>query len=55
MPELNACYLSAISPHRCSTCGSYPVLVHVPTLYTGFYYCPKCCPTCKPKSEAARE
>jgi hypothetical protein len=48
MPEPAACYQSAISPHRCTTCGFYSVLVHIPTAHIG-YYCPKCCPACREK------
>ena len=50
MPEPTECQQSATSPHRCSTCGCYPVLVHIPTGYTG-WYCPKCCPVCKPAAK----
>jgi hypothetical protein len=54
MPEPVACYQFSISLHRCSKCGRYPVLVHIPTWQVG-YYCPKCCPACGPKSEPSRE
>jgi hypothetical protein len=45
MAEPAACYQSAISPHRCSKCSCYPLLVHIPTQHTG-YYCSMCCPAC---------
>jgi hypothetical protein len=55
MPEPAACcYRSAISPHRCSKCGCYPVLVHIAAAYTGFY-CPRCCPACHERPAAKED
>jgi hypothetical protein len=45
MPEPAACYQSASSPHRCSRCGRYPVLVHIAAGHSG-WYCARCCPAC---------